>query len=150
MQFRVPDGCNTKHNVEAREKILSELSLKFWDRYTANEYKIAIPRTYENCRLRYGENVDPDLKKKNKNRRRGHTNRWQTMERMERVLVEKEKEPWKNVKSELMSNEEDGDEEVFFKSLPWRAQKLNDLIKVLDMRLASLAYYPRNLVIDID
>nr|XP_006817467.1 PREDICTED: uncharacterized protein LOC100370660 [Saccoglossus kowalevskii] len=35
--FKVPDGWNTEHNLEVRDKLFKELSLKFGDRYTNAE-----------------------------------------------------------------------------------------------------------------
>ena len=59
---------------------------------------------------------------------------FQTMKRRERVVLDSEKDFWKEVKSELMSEEEAGDE-VILKTPGWRAPELNNLIKALDERL---------------
>ncbi|XP_070552610.1 uncharacterized protein [Ptychodera flava] len=73
MQFKVPDGWNTAHNLSSREKIYAELSMKFGDKFSEKEYKMAIRRSYENSRLKHREASDLALKRKNKNRRIGNT-----------------------------------------------------------------------------
>ncbi|XP_070563389.1 uncharacterized protein C14orf93 homolog [Ptychodera flava] len=145
MQFKVPDGWNTAHNLSSREKIYAELSMKFGDKFSEKEYKMAIRRSYENSRLKHREASDLALKRKNKNRRIGNTTRWQTLKRRERVISEEEKDFWKNVKAELMSDEEPCDEEnvVILKTPAWRAEPLNQLIKQLDDRLDEKGVFSR-------
>ena len=61
------------------------------------------------------------------------------------MLADDEKDFWKPVKSELMSDEDpasDGDE-IIIKTPAWRAELLNELIKTLDKRVEENFVFKR-------
>ncbi|XP_077866164.1 uncharacterized protein LOC144353454, partial [Saccoglossus kowalevskii] len=75
--FHAMDGWNTEQNRAVRDKLKEQLTLKFGEKYSEQEYQIAIRRNFENSRIKRRESECSSLKLKNMERRKQHTLRWQ-------------------------------------------------------------------------
>ncbi|XP_077996815.1 uncharacterized protein LOC144450121 [Glandiceps talaboti] len=136
---------NSQHNMSIRYRLLLQLQQRFGNMYTATQYKLAIRRRYEQMRRNHREDMCVELKKKTKGMRQSNSSRWRSMKRRESVLRgNEEKELWKWVTPELMSDEETLDDNtLLIKSPSWRASKLNEIIARADERLDMKGVFKR-------
>ncbi|XP_077862159.1 uncharacterized protein LOC144343516 [Saccoglossus kowalevskii] len=134
----------TPHDLSRtlRHLVAADESLAF----NAKEGTVAVRRNYESQRIKERENGNIQIKNKNSKRRKSNSSRCQTMKRRSRVLSsDEEREVWRNLTPELMSDEEEGDDDttIVLSAPACRSQRLNSLICQLDERLKDKGVFKR-------
>jgi len=90
---------------------------------------------FRSLRQERRQNDDPERAEELSSKKRLRTRRQRTYESRTKYLLPEEREFWKDVTQEIMSDEEDTPTGLKLKSLaPMRIERLNTLIKTLDAR----------------
>lgn len=138
-----------QHNAEVKAFLQGEIEGSYRSEYTDAQIRLAIQRLYEGQR-RAVINMRPENSERSQNtelKKKYRARRERLYARRSKFVPAKLRKKWETINLNYMSEEEDTDDgKIRVKKLPWRSEKLDELVEKLDDLASAAAKTQKNFI----